>query len=154
MIRIVRATELDFETVLALVDQLYRELSEGADNPESLDRDRVIPQLRAAGDQFAAFLALDGGDGALGVVTLAEAFAIYAGGRYGIIQELYVHPSHRSRGVGALLLDSVIAEARRRGWIRVDVAAQHEARWHRAVAFYQRNGFVDTGRKLKYLLAP
>jgi len=52
----------------------------------------------------------------IGVVTVVEAFAIYANGRYGIINEMFVAPGHRSRGVGALMIDAVKALGSSRGW--------------------------------------
>ena len=81
-----------------------------------------------------------------------EPVAAYAGGRYGLISELYVDPGYRNAGVGRQLLAAVHAEGVSRGWHRLDVAAPPDPRWDRTFSFYLNNGFVFTGRKLKCLL--
>jgi len=140
------------DIVLKLVGRLLAELADTQTVVEAVDPAAITPQLLAASDRFAAFLALNDEDTPTGVVTLTEAVAVYAGGRYGIISELYVEPAYRSAGLGQALLKAVHAEARSRGWRRVDVAAPPDSRWDRTFRFYLQNGFVLTGRKLKYLL--
>jgi GNAT superfamily N-acetyltransferase len=60
-------------------------------------------------------------------------------------------PSHRSVGVGRLLLDAVKAYGRERGWSRIDVTAPESPRWDRTRRFYEREGFTFTGPKLKFV---
>jgi GNAT superfamily N-acetyltransferase len=81
-----------------------------------------------------------------------ETFALYAGGSYGVIDEMYVDPAHRAGGVGRLLIDAVKDLARRKGWVRVDVTAPPGERWRRTVRFYEKQGFVFTGPKLRFKL--
>lgn len=50
---------------------------------------------------------------------------------------MYVRPSSRNRGVGAALLDTALAEARRRGYERVVLNPSE-----RSVPLYRRAGFV------------
>lgn len=66
-----------------------------------------------------------------------------------LIVELYIAPTYRSQGVGALLLDRAIAFARTRGWSRLEVGAPDQPRWSRTVDFYRRQGFVEVGPRLK-----
>lgn len=146
-ITVVRATPDQFPVVLQMVERLLLELAPGTTLPSG-----AAAGLHAAGSRFVAFLALDHTDEPIGVITLTDAVAIYAGGRYGIISELYVVPGRRSAGVGHQLLAAVRAEAGRQGWQRIDVTAPPDGRWGRTVAFYEQNGFVLTGRKLKLLL--
>jgi GNAT superfamily N-acetyltransferase len=152
-VRIDRATSADFPEVLRLVELLLSELAEGGDEFAQLDRSRTRADLEAAGDRFLALVARGGGGEALGVLTLTETFAIYAGGRYGVIDELYVDPAHRSAGVGRRLLDAAVAVGRERGWRRLDVTAPPGDAWRRTVAFYEKNGFVFTGPKLRRAIA-
>src|SRR5262249_33584379 len=119
--------------------------------PATIDRPRVREHFSCAADRMTAFLAMEG-DSPVGVVTVAEAVAAYAGGRYGIVSELYVDPRHRSNGVGAQLLEPAQREAGPHGWLRLEVAAPLGRRWDRSVTFYQQNGFVLTGPKLTLLL--
>ena len=139
--------------VCRLVDRLLRELGEEGEESGTLD----VAGLGAGWSALApgthlALLARRGKDReAIGVATLSECFAFYAGGRYGILNEMYVAEEHRSSGVGRALLDAVKEVARTRGWRRVEVTAPEAERWERTRRFYEREGFRFTGPKLKWL---
>jgi GNAT superfamily N-acetyltransferase len=138
--------------VFALVEQLLRELGEEGNETGPLDGAALAVGWRARQDRHFAFLAQVGDSPAVGVITVAESFAAYAGGPYGIINEMYVAPGFRSAGVGARLIEAVAALGRTRGWKRVDVTAPEAARWARTRRFYERLGFRFAGPKLKLLL--
>ncbi|MFN7971716.1 MAG: GNAT family N-acetyltransferase [Acidobacteriota bacterium] len=131
---------------------LLRELGEeGADLGE-LDREKVLDGWRKRGDGYVVLLAR-GQDGApVGILTLSTAFAIYANGEYGVIDEMFVVPAHRSRGVGARLVEAAREIGKERGWTRIDVTAPESERWDRTRRFYERQGFTFTGPKLKLTL--
>jgi len=148
VIEIRRARAAERGVVLDLVEALLAELEERPEEFAGIDRRRVVAALEAAGDRFVALLAVDGRR-AVGVLTLTEHFAIYAGGRYGVIDELYVAPEHRSGGVGARLVAAARTHGIRRGWRRLDVTAPPGPAWKRSVRFYERLGFVFTGPKLR-----
>ena len=147
-IEIVRAGAADRAAVLDLVERLLVELEEKPGEFAGIDRVRVLADLAVAGDRFAAFLAREGGRD-IGVLTLTEHVAIYAGGKYGVIDELYVSPKHRSAGVGARLIEAAKAHGAARGWRRIDVTAPPGAAWERSIRFYEGLGFVFTGPKLR-----
>jgi len=149
MIRIEKATLDNADQIFRQVILLLDELREEDDNPGKPDFDKIVNDWKANEIRFNVFIALDSSENPVGVITLAETFAIYAGGNYGIINELYVTPEYRSRGVGRMLLDRVKVFANERGWERVDVTAPAGEKWRRTVAFYEREGFVFTGPKLK-----
>lgn len=151
-VEIVRAGTADRAAVIALVERLLAELEEKPEEFAGLDRLRVQRGLDAAGERFTAFLARAGGR-EIGVLTLTEHFAIYAGGTYGVIDELYVAPEHRASGVGGRLLAAAAAHGSARGWRRLDVTAPPGAAWERTVRFYESRGFVFTGPKLRLALA-
>jgi GNAT superfamily N-acetyltransferase len=153
MIRVVQAAPADRDRVLNLVERLLAELEERPEEFRGIDRGKTLRDLAAAGGRFTAFLALDADDRAVGVVTVVESFALYAGGNYGVIDEMYVDPSRRSQGVGKLLIDAVKEHGAARGWLRIDVTAPPEARWERTVRFYEKEGFVFTGPKLRCRLS-
>ena len=88
----------------------------------------------------------------VGISTLVETFAIYAGGSYGVIDEMYVDPEFRSAGVGKMLIDAVKEFGREKNWLRVDVTAPPEEQWKHTVRFYEKQGFVFTGPKLRFKL--
>ena len=148
MVEIVRAGAADRETVLVLVERLLRELEDEPEEFLRIDRAKILRDLEAAGERFAAFLAVEG-EGPVGVLTLTETFAIYAGGRFGVIDEMYVEAGHRGEGIGRRLIEAAVGFGHERGWIRIDVTAPSGPRWERTVRFYEEQGFVFTGPKLR-----
>lgn len=142
--------QADFEVLTACVTELYVELFGASAAPDAAAWERVRQQVtEPSGAKHWAFVACDDADQPIAFVTLAEAFAVFARGRYGIINELWVRADARSSGVGADVIQFVRAFAQQRGWLRVDVSAPLDPKWDRSVAFYQRQGFEPTGRKLK-----
>ena len=152
MIRIVEASQEDHEQVLDLVQRLLKELEDHPNEFEGIDRSKVLRELAEVGGRYTALLALDGAGRVVGVTTVMESFAIYAGGNYGIIDEMYVVPGQRSRGTGKLLIEAVKELGRRKGWLRIDVTTPPEDRWKRTVKFYEEQGFVFTGPKMRFRL--
>lgn len=142
----------DASVVFAWVMRLLNELGEEGDELGALAEEKVLQAWREMADRFHVFVAKTEAGDICGILTLAEAFAIYANGNYGIINEMYVAPEHRSAGIGARLLDAAKNFGREKGWTRIDVTAPESARWERTRRFYEKQGFVFTGPKLKFLL--
>lgn len=99
---------------------------------------------------FWAFLAETASGEPVGVLTLNQCAAIYAGGQFGEIAELYVKPEHRSSHVGERLLETARTFARSRRWTSLEVGAPDVPKWSRSVAFYKANGFKEIGPRLGY----
>ena len=146
----VEDAELVFEWVL----RLLRELGDEEKDLGSLDRARVTRAWRDAGPRAVTLVARTPDGEIAGISTVVESFAIYANGTYGVINEMYVAPPNRSQGVGARLIDAVKELAARRGWSRIDVTAPESPAWDRTRRFYESQGFVYTGPKLKFVLDP
>jgi GNAT superfamily N-acetyltransferase len=106
-------------------------------------------------------------DGSLGVLLVAEhdeeivgalgvswQIAIRIPGRYGLIQELWVHPSWRGRTIGGDLLVALSKLARRQQISRLEVGLPSERFPHLAAteAFYAHNGFTTIGTRMRRLL--
>jgi GNAT superfamily N-acetyltransferase len=148
----------DIPVVVALVAELLAELGEEGREFAALDRTGLAADVGAgiASGRFVALLARGSGGGSdpIGVLTLAEAFAIYAGGRYGIIDEMYVRPDSRDRGIGKALLEGAASLARERGWSRLEVTAPEDDPAGAAACFYERRGFRSSGTKLRKMLEP
>ncbi|MEZ6194828.1 MAG: GNAT family N-acetyltransferase [Planctomycetota bacterium] len=152
-IRVLDPVRDDLDPALELVQALLDELGDEARESGRLDRAGLAARARSRSDGHSVFLAEDAAGRALGTLTLVETFAFYAGGAAGIINELYVRPEHRSDGVGAALIAAAAERGRERGWRRIDVAIPEDPRWTRTRVFYEREGFVFAGPKLKLLLA-
>jgi GNAT superfamily N-acetyltransferase len=93
---------------------------------------------------YTVFAAVDGAE-IVGFGALCESYSLYAEGAFGIIQEFYVQPHHRSSGVGRQLIDALVAEAKQRNWTRLELCTPPLPEFDRTVSFYQDNGFEITG---------
>ena len=138
--------------VLELVAALLHELGEEGDETGALDVAELTAAWRNDRAHHCAFLAYDDDPNLVGVATVSTAFALYAQGRYGIINEMYVSPDHRSLGVGTRLVEAIKDHGREQGWRRIHVTAPEAARWERTRRFYEDKGFEFAGPKLKILL--
>jgi putative acetyltransferase len=93
----------------------------------------------------------------LGYQTLGGAFRVIVddtgtvvgcGGLYPVAQnvvelrKMYFRPAIRGKGMGRLLLDDLVAEARRRGFGRIEL--ETASNLSTAIALYQRAGFIET----------
>ena len=152
MIRIERAGLEQNEKIIELVVKLLMELEGDSAEFEGIDRAKVLTDWSRNREKVHAFLAKTEDDRVVGISTLVETFAIYAGGSYGVIDEMYVDPEFRSAGVGKMLIDAVKEFGREKNWLRVDVTAPPEEQWKRTVRFYEKQGFVFTGPKLRFKL--
>jgi GNAT superfamily N-acetyltransferase len=141
----------EFERVGELVCALLKELYPDAAYERSAFVDTARTLLEGS-EGVWSFLATTPDDRAVGVVTLNECAAIYAGGRFGEISELYVVPGFRSKAVGALLIEAAVAFGRERGWPDVEVGAPRVPTWQRTVDFYLRHGFEEVGPRLNLTL--
>jgi len=90
----------------------------------------------------------------LAVATIAETYALYAGGKIGVIQEFYVIPAFRRSGVGALLIEQVRNYGRQQGWSCIELCTPPLPEFERTLSFYQQNGLMPVGgRKMRQNLA-
>lgn len=90
----------------------------------------------------------------VGFGAICESRSLYAKGAFGIIQELYIMPRYRSKGVGKSLLDTIIQYSKARGWKRLELCTPPVPEFDRTVQFYQSNGFEITGGyKMKCVIA-
>lgn len=145
------AARTDLDAVVAAVSELLREL--GAAPPPTgamLDCARALLDDPDAG----ALLVAQAEDALVGVLSASWQTALHVPGRYALIQDLWVHPSWRSRAVGSELLAALFQLARGRGVARAEVGLPREG--FRGLAatesFYARNGFAPLGPRMRRLL--
>jgi GNAT superfamily N-acetyltransferase len=90
-------------------------------------------------------------DGApLGAAYVSYTWSLEHGGKSAWLEELYVVPSERSRGIGGRLLEAAIALARREGCAAVDLEVEEDHA--RAAHLYARAGFRPH-RRARWVLA-
>jgi len=74
-----------------------------------------------------------------GYLVVLLGYSLEFGGRFGLLDELFVAESHRGGGLGAEALAFADQQCRARGWqaLRLEVGQKN----HRAIALYSRSGF-------------
>ncbi|AOT11074.1 GNAT family N-acetyltransferase [Pseudoalteromonas luteoviolacea] len=87
------------------------------------------------------------------VATMTETYALYAGGKIGVIQEFYVSEELRSKQVGSLLIEQIKDFGRKREWACIELCTPPLPEFERTLSFYQRNGLLPVGgRKMRQTL--
>ena len=81
----------------------------------------------------------------VGFGALCESHSLYAEGTFGVIQEFYVAPEYRSKGIGSRILAAIVAHAKDRGWKRLELCTPPIPVFESTVQFYRKNGFEITG---------
>lgn len=143
-------TEADIPVLCHLIAALLAELG-GDEGPRPSSLELAAAQVLRLGG--CGFMARQEGQ-PVGALMLSPCAAIYAGGAFGEISELYVIPACRSTGIARALIAAASVEGRLRGWKRLEVGAPAQPAWARSLAFYRREGFAEIGPRLRLLLAP
>jgi aminoglycoside 6'-N-acetyltransferase I len=129
------------DVALHLLQRFFNE--EGFDAPTEEMRSSLATMLASASS--AVFLARRGEE-AQGIATATTS----VGMEYGLAAEmddLYVLPRARGKGIASALIKAVCAWCREQGCtaVLVTITPEGEAA-HGLLGFYQRRGFVNTGR--------
>ncbi len=85
------------------------------------------------------------GEVSVGVAYVSFVWTLEHGGKSCWLEELYVRPARRNEGLGAAMLDAVLARAAAEGAVAIDleVAVEHM----RAANLYRRRSFAPLGRE-------
>jgi GNAT superfamily N-acetyltransferase len=80
----------------------------------------------------------------IGVAYLSFQWTLEYGGPIAWLEELYISPEHREKGIGTKLLNAVIEELQKRGYLALDLEIEkgHE----RVASLYLRSGFKQLTR--------
>ncbi|GAB4357060.1 MAG: hypothetical protein Kow00114_08390 [Kiloniellaceae bacterium] len=136
-----RADPADVEALLPLFERFYRE--EGFEDAVAGLAGNL--QRLLARDDTAAFVAEAGGR-AVGAAAASSAFGLEVG-LYAELEDLYVDPAWRGRGVASALVEAVAAWARARGCSDLEIVMTPHAQAKDDLApWYEARGFVSTGR--------
>ncbi|MHC4551423.1 MAG: GNAT family N-acetyltransferase [Planctomycetota bacterium] len=145
-----RATKSDASMTVKLIKALLDEL-DGKPVTWDIDKAERLCKRMIEMEDYVVFLLVNNGQ-TVGLITIAETESLYAGGKIGLIQELYIAPSMRSQKLGQSLIQKAIEFASGKKWRRLEVGAPDYPRWSRTKAFYVREGFYEIGPRLKYVL--
>jgi GNAT superfamily N-acetyltransferase len=138
--------------VAAAARALLRELDATPPAADAMEEAaRTLIADRNAGEVFLA----DAGGAIVGMLAASWQVAIHIPGRYGLIQDLWVHRDWRSQTVGQGLIDALVAAAQRRQITRIEVGVPRDGWPHLEATrrFYLRNEFGTIGGRLRRELA-
>ena len=141
----------DNSEIRKYIGLLYSELFDQQAVPSEDVFDNIFSQLKDPTNNHNAYCLKENNE-TVAFFTLGESFSIFAHGKYGIINELWVNEKFRSKGVGKTVIQEILKIGSERNWKRIDVSAPPDEKWDRTFNFYIKNGFTLTGRKLKVCL--
>jgi GNAT superfamily N-acetyltransferase len=129
---------------------LLRQLIEHRAEPSKESLTKVLDNVLSNDSHGFVLLARER-DRIVGVAYLAIILSAEHCGKVGWLEELYVMPECRSKGIGAALLTAVVERARKLGIVAIDLEV--DAAHRRAESLYRRFGFrpLDRSRWVRNL---
>ncbi len=150
-VRVRAAAAEDALGVAAAIEALLIEL--GGERPSTQELAEAARAL-AEGREAGALLVAESDGAIVGVCAASWQHAIHVPGRYGTIQDLWVHPDWRSRALGRELVEALATLANTLGIARLEVGLPQEsfAQLGATERFYLDNGFSPLGPRMRRLL--
>ena len=134
-IQVRRASTADAAALAQLLDEFNREFGEPTPGVERLTA--TVAELLGRGEAIA----LLAGDGPDGLAVLRLRTAIWTGAPEAHLQELYVVPPLRGRGIGGALLAATMEAARAQGATTIDLNTSTDDK--AAISLYESRGFTN-----------
>lgn len=146
------ATVDDAPAVASAVEALLIEL--GGERPSATALEEGARRLAEDPSAGALLVAEDGGR-VVGILAASWQYAIHVPGRYGTIQDLWVHPDWRSKALGHELVLALVRRAADAGVPRLEVGLPQEsfAGLGATERFYRENDFTPLGPRMRRLLS-
>ena len=131
---------------------LVQQLAEHGVDASAEELSRVLAKIVADAARGFVLLAREHGR-IVGIAYVATILSAEHCGLVGWLEELYVRPSHRSRGTGTALIAAIIERARNVEMVAIDL--EIDAEHSRAESLYRRLGFrrLNRSRWVKELIA-
>jgi len=137
------ATRADLDALLGLIANLY---SHECIRFRPSDVTRALVGLIDTPALGGVWLITEGEADALGYLVLTFSYSLELGGRYALIDELYVKPEHRGQGLGSMALRQAEAACRALGVRALRLEADRANSG--ALRLYSRLGFRAESRDL------
>jgi GNAT superfamily N-acetyltransferase len=146
------ATADDAPAVASAVEALLIELGGERPSPTALEE---AARALAEDPELGALLVAECEGSIVGILAASWQYAVHVPGRYGTIQDLWVHPEWRSRALGQELILALVGRAAEAGVPRLEVGLPQEgfARLAATERFYRENGFTPLGPRMRRLLS-
>ena len=132
----------DLPRLVGLLKILFSQEAEFA--PDYGKQTRALEKILS--DESAGTIYVAREDGlVVAMASLIYTVSTAEGGSAALFEDLIVLPSHRGRGIATALVRFIIAEARRRGVLRLTLLTDMQN--ERAQALYRKLGFTDSSMK-------
>ncbi|HEX5477355.1 MAG TPA: GNAT family N-acetyltransferase [Burkholderiales bacterium] len=141
-IRFEAAAAKDLAQMVALLGQLFEQEAEF--KPDAGKQDAALRMIFADPSRGRLYVAKDGPK-VVAMASLLYTISTAEGGKAALFEDLVVSPDHRNQGIGAKLLEHVIAQARAEGVLRITLLTDMQN--EQAQVLYRRLGFVGSPMK-------
>lgn len=141
-LRLENAVPKDLPQLVELLGQLFEQEAEFT--PDATRQETALKLIFADPKLGRIFVARDGGK-VVAMASLLFTVSTAEGGRAALFEDLVVRADHRKQGIGAKLLEYVIAQARAEGLLRLTLLTdmQNES----AQTLYRKLGFTGSPMK-------
>ncbi|HYD55583.1 MAG TPA: GNAT family N-acetyltransferase [Burkholderiales bacterium] len=141
-IRYEAAAQKDLAQMVELLGKLFEHEAEFAAN--AAKQEAALKMIFADSKAGKLFVAKDG-PRVVAMASLLYTISTAEGGRAALFEDLVVREDYRNQGIGAKLLEYVIAQARAEGVLRLTLLTDMQN--EQAQALYRRLGFVGSPMK-------
>ncbi|HYG54915.1 MAG TPA: GNAT family N-acetyltransferase [Burkholderiales bacterium] len=136
------ATAKDISQLVELLGILFEHEAEFA--PDAAKQEAALKLILSDPKVGTVYVARDG-KRVVAMASLLYTVSTAEGGRAALFEDLVVSPDYRKQGIGAKLLEFVIAQARAQGLLRLTLLTDMQN--EQAQVLYRRLGFVGSPMK-------
>jgi GNAT superfamily N-acetyltransferase len=132
----------DLPQLVELLGQLFEQEAEFT--PDAAKQETALKLIFANPSLGRLYVAKDG-PRVVAMASLLYTVSTAEGGKAALFEDLVVRPDYRKQGIGAKLLEYVIAQARAEGLVRITLLTDMQN--EQAQVLYRRLGFVGSPMK-------
>jgi GNAT superfamily N-acetyltransferase len=136
------AVSKDLPQLVALLGQLFEQEAEFS--VDAAKQESALKLIFADPSRGRLYVARDGSR-VVAMASLLFTVSTAEGGKAALFEDLVVRPDYRKQGIGARLLEYVIAQARAEGVLRMTLLTDMQN--EQAQVLYRRLGFVGSPMK-------
>ncbi|HSY61616.1 MAG TPA: GNAT family N-acetyltransferase [Cytophaga sp.] len=130
-------------TIEALCDLLNLLFTQEADFVSDREKQRMGLKEIIVHPEIGEIFILKKDDTIVGMVSLLYSISTALGGRVATLEDMILHPNHRSQGAGTFLLAHAIGHAKEVQCKRITLLTDKDN--EEAINFYKKQGFVTSG---------
>jgi GNAT superfamily N-acetyltransferase len=141
-VRFEGAVAKDLPQLVELLGQLFEQEAEFT--PDAAKQEAAL-KLIFSNPSFGKLYVAKDGSRVVAMASLLYTISTAEGGKAALFEDLVVSPDYRKQGIGARLLEYVIAQARAEGVLRMTLLTDMQN--EQAQVLYRRLGFVGSPMK-------